>query len=38
MHNQYAKDGKSELFQTRIVVVLPLGTEPAEKRIVVEVP
>jgi hypothetical protein len=38
MHNQYAKDGKSELFQARIVVVLPLGTEPAEKRIVVEVP
>lgn len=38
MHNQYAKAGESELFQARIVVVLPLGREPAEKQIVVEVP
>lgn len=38
MHNQYAKAGESELFQARIVVVLPLGTEPSKKQIVIEVP
>lgn len=38
MHNQYAKDGKSELFQARIVVKLPLGTHPSEKSITIETP
>jgi hypothetical protein len=38
MHNQYAKAGESELFQARIVVILPLGKEPASHQVVVEIP
>lgn len=36
-HNQYRKDGHAELFEGRIVVVMPLGTDPGKRDIVVEV-
>jgi hypothetical protein len=38
MHNQYAKDGKPQPFQARIVVLLPLGTTPAQEQVTIEIP
>ena len=37
-HDQYRKDGRADLFQGRIVVVMPLGKEPKREQVVVEIP